>query len=64
VPVIIGDAHAALAASAALETRGLLVVAIRPPTVPEGTARLRVAFSAQHDEGDVIRLADAVAALR
>lgn len=64
VPVIIGEAHAALAASAALETLGFLVVAIRPPTVPEGTARLRVAFSAQHDEGDVIRLADAVAALR
>jgi 8-amino-7-oxononanoate synthase len=64
VPVIMGGADTALAASAALEARGFLVVAIRPPTVPEGAARLRVAFSAQHDDADVIRLADAVAALR
>lgn len=64
VPVIMGGAEAALAASAALEAQGFLVVAIRPPTVPEGTARLRLAFSAEHDDADVIRLADAVAALR
>jgi 8-amino-7-oxononanoate synthase len=64
VPVIMGGAEAALTASTALEARGFLVVAIRPPTVPEGTARLRVAFSAEHDDADVIRLADAVAALR
>ena len=64
VPVILGDADTALAASAALEAQGFLVVAIRPPTVPEGTARLRVAFSAEHADADVIRLADAVAALR
>jgi 8-amino-7-oxononanoate synthase len=64
VPVIMGEADTALAASAALETQGFLVVAIRPPTVPEGTARLRVAFSAEHADADVIRLADAVAALR
>lgn len=64
VPVIIGSADAALAASAALEAQGFLVVAIRPPTVPEGTARLRVAFNAAHADADVIRLAEAVAALR
>jgi 8-amino-7-oxononanoate synthase len=64
VPVILGGAKAALAASAALEDKGFLVVAIRPPTVPEGTARLRLAFSAVHDDADVIRLADAVADLR
>lgn len=64
VPVVVGSADAALSASAALEAQGFLVVAIRPPTVPEGTARLRVAFSAAHDDADVIRLADAVAALR
>lgn len=64
VPVIMGEAGTALAASAALEAQGFLVVAIRPPTVPEGTARLRVAFSAEHADADVIRLADAVAALR
>ncbi|MCK5911349.1 MAG: aminotransferase class I/II-fold pyridoxal phosphate-dependent enzyme, partial [Caulobacter sp.] len=64
VPVVVGTADAALAASAALEALGFLVVAIRPPTVPEGTARLRVAFNAAHADDDVIRLADAIAALR
>jgi len=63
-PVILGTAEAALSASAALEAQGFLVVAIRPPTVPEGTARLRVAFNAAHDDDDVIRLADAIAKLR
>jgi 8-amino-7-oxononanoate synthase len=60
VPVIIGEAWAALAASKALEDQGFLVVAIRPPTVPAGTARLRVAFSAGHSKADVARLAQAV----
>lgn len=64
VPVVLGSAEAALSASAALEAQGFLVVAIRPPTVPEGTARLRVAFNAAHADADVIRLADAIAALR
>jgi 8-amino-7-oxononanoate synthase len=64
VPVVVGTADAALSASAALEAQGFLVVAIRPPTVPEGTARLRVAFNALHEDTDVIRLADAIAALR
>lgn len=64
VPVIMGTAETALAASAALEAQGFLVVAIRPPTVPEGTARLRVAFNAAHADADVIRLADAIGALR
>lgn len=60
VPVVIGEAVAALAASRALETQGFLVVAIRPPTVPAGTARLRLAFSAGHSGADVARLAEAV----
>jgi 8-amino-7-oxononanoate synthase len=60
VPVQVGDATRALALSAALADRGLLVVAIRPPTVPAGTARLRVAFSAAHDEADVDALAQAM----
>lgn len=59
VPVIIGESAAALAASRRLLDQGLLVVAIRPPTVAEGTARLRVAFSALHAEEDVERLAEA-----
>ena len=64
VPVVLGSADAALSASTALEARGFLVVAIRPPTVPEGTARLRVAFNAAHDDADVIRLAEAIGDLR
>lgn len=60
VPVVIGSAEAALAASARLEAEGFLVVAIRPPTVPEGTARLRIAFSAAHADADVMRLAELV----
>jgi len=64
VPLLIGDAGAALALSAALEARGFLVVAIRPPTVPAGTARLRVAFSAAHSEAQVDGLAEAILAER
>jgi len=60
VPLVLGAPEAALAASRALEDRGFLVAAIRPPTVPEGTARLRFAFSASHTEEDVIALAEAV----
>jgi 8-amino-7-oxononanoate synthase len=60
VPVVIGEADAALAASRLLEAEGLLAVAIRPPTVPEGTARLRLSFSAAHPDAEVARLADVV----
>jgi 8-amino-7-oxononanoate synthase len=63
VPVLVGEAEAALALSRALEAEGFLVVAIRPPTVPPGTARLRVAFSAAHAEAQVDALAERVAAL-
>lgn len=57
VPVIIGENEAALQASERLAAAGYLVTAIRPPTVPVGTARLRVAFSASHLERDVEMLA-------
>ena len=60
VPVVIGEASAALAASQLLETEGYLAVAIRPPTVPEGTARLRLSFSAAHPDAEVARLAEIV----
>ena len=60
VPVVLGDAAAALEASAMLAREGFLVRAIRPPTVPDGTARLRVTFMANHVEDDVLRLADLV----
>ncbi len=63
VPIVVGEAAAALDASRALETQGFLVVAIRPPTVAAGTARLRFAFSAAHSDAMVDALADAVAAL-
>lgn len=57
VPVVLGDERAALAASRLLEDEGFLVAAIRPPTVPVGTARLRLAFTAAHPEAEVQRLA-------
>jgi 8-amino-7-oxononanoate synthase len=60
VPLIIGDAQAALNASKTLEAAGFLVAAIRPPTVPPGTARLRLTFTAAHTQADIARLADAV----
>ncbi len=60
VPVVLGDPAAALEASASLERQGFLVTAIRPPTVPAGTARLRITFTAAHREADIARLAEAV----
>ena len=57
VPVVIGEADAAMAAAQRLEEAGFLVVAIRPPTVPAGTARLRIAFTAGHQPDDIARLA-------
>ena len=61
VPLVLGEAEAALEASRMFEEEGFLVVAIRPPTVPEGTARLRFAFSAAHKDEDIARLAALVA---
>ena len=60
-PLIVGDNAAALALSATLEAQGLWVPAIRPPTVPVGTARLRITLSAAHTEADVQRLVAALA---
>ena len=57
VPILIGDAKSALDLSKQLEEAGFLVVAIRPPTVPAGTARLRVAFTALHPDDEIERLA-------
>lgn len=60
VPVLLGSNDDALAAAAALRSRGFLVQAIRPPTVPEGTARLRVTVNATMDDEQVERLAQAL----
>ena len=59
-PLLIGGNAEAVSASAALRERAILVPAIRPPTVPEGTARLRISLSAAHGEDDVARLAAAL----
>ena len=60
-PILVGDSARALALSAALRQRGLLVTAIRPPTVPQGGARLRVTLSAAHTGAQVELLLNALA---
>jgi 8-amino-7-oxononanoate synthase len=59
-PIVAGESSRALAWSALLEEQGILVSAIRPPTVPDGSSRLRVTLSASHSEQDVDRLLDAL----
>ena len=60
VPLVLGDPARALSAAQALEDKGFLVVAMRPPTVPEGSSRLRITFSAAHADDDVARLITAM----
>jgi len=59
-PLVVGKNREALALSDSLAASGILVPAIRPPTVPEGTARLRISLSAAHSEQDVLRLVEAL----
>ena len=59
-PLVVGENRVALALADQLAARGVLVPAIRPPTVPLGTARLRISLSAAHTEDDVSILADAL----
>ena len=59
-PLIVGEATAALHLGETLRTRGILIGAIRPPTVPPGSARLRITFSAAHSAAQVDRLLDAL----
>jgi len=61
-PLLVGGNDEALALSASLAAAGLLVPAIRPPTVPQGTARLRISLSADHEAADVERLVEALLA--
>jgi 8-amino-7-oxononanoate synthase len=60
-PVLLGTAEAAVELSQTLEAAGLLITAIRPPTVPAGTSRLRITFTAEHTDEDLQRLLDALA---
>ena len=62
-PVILGSPEAAVAASRTLRAQGILVPAIRPPTVAPGTSRLRITFSAAHEPAHVDRLLQALAQL-
>ena len=62
-PLVLGPSERASDASRALLERGILVPAIRPPTVPQGAARLRISFSASHSAADVDRLLDALSAV-
>ena len=59
-PLLLGDTGRALTVSQRLREQGFLISAIRPPTVPEGTARLRITFSAEHEEAHVDRLLNAL----
>lgn len=63
VPVMLGAEERALGVARALEEEGLLGVAIRPPTVPPGSSRIRFAFSARHRDQDIDRLIEAVVRL-
>lgn len=63
-PLVVGDDRAATALAAALEARGYWIAAIRPPTVPDGSARLRITLSAAHTEADVDGLLAALAISR
>ena len=60
VPVIVGSAHAALSLGEALRAAGIWAVPIRPPTVPDGTARLRIALNAAHTDADLDQLIEAI----
>jgi len=60
VPLVVGESERALALSQALETAGVLVVAIRPPTVPRRTARLRFSVTALHGRADLDRALEAI----
>ena len=62
-PLVVGDPARAVRLSRALQQRGLLIGAIRPPTVPDGTSRLRITLTAAHRVADVDRLLDALSAL-
>jgi 8-amino-7-oxononanoate synthase len=63
-PLLVGDSERAMTISEQLQARGLLISAIRPPTVPAGTARLRITLSAAHTEQQVGQLLAALETVR
>ena len=63
-PLLIGEAAQAIAVSEALKMRGILVPAIRPPTVPKGSSRLRFTFSSSHQSEDIDRLLAALSEIK
>ena len=64
LPVIIGDPLRTVEVSRRLYDAGFLALAVRPPTVPEGTSRLRVSLNAAHTREDVERFIDALATIK
>jgi 8-amino-7-oxononanoate synthase len=64
VPVVLGSEQVALDAAATLAEQGMLVVAVRPPTVPKGGSRLRVTLSCEHTDDEVQRLIETIARVR
>jgi len=64
LPILLGDAERAVAFAAALLDEGIFCPAIRPPTVPPGTSRLRVSLTVEHTDADLDRLADALVQIR
>jgi 8-amino-7-oxononanoate synthase len=60
IPLILGEESAALAVAESLREAGLLVVAVRPPTVPRGSSRLRITLSCDHSDDDIDALLDAI----
>jgi 7-keto-8-aminopelargonate synthetase-like enzyme len=63
IPVMIGESDATMRVGAELRERGILVGAVRPPTVPLGTSRLRITISAAHTDSDIDRLLDSLGQL-
>jgi 8-amino-7-oxononanoate synthase len=64
IPIVLGEETAALNAAGNLREQGILVLAIRPPTVPKGTSRLRLTLSSEHSDAEVKQLLDALMTLR
>jgi 8-amino-7-oxononanoate synthase len=64
IPILVGDAKDALKASEFLYDEGMLLTAIRPPTVAEGTSRLRLSLTAKHTKADIDKLADLLEGMR